>query len=696
VALLADVADDRRIGAAIALSFGLATEGDSITALVEWLGQRHSVLVLDNCEHLLVACGVTAARLLEACPGLKIIATSRASLAIAGEQILPVSGLSLPADASTWRRSDAVRLFAERARAADPAFAVDARNADVVVEICRRLDGIPLAVELAARRLRGMTLDDIRRGLGDALALLGGSAGRPLTHRDTMAGAIDWSYRFLDEPERRVLRRLSVLSSGFTSDLALHACADDDTPPEIVARSLTTLVEHSLVQLDQLGSPARYGLLEVIRQYARSRLDGTGEVAQVEARRAEWIAQLFADFDPRRTDRPAETLARIVAEHDHVRDAMAWLLASDPPTARRILAKAWLVYVFLRPGIDPTEIEQWIIAALDADPARDGTRARMLVALAQRRFARGDRDGSVAAAEEARTMAEEYGDEHAAGGAHHRLAIARLAAGDAAGAVHHLTSAVECYERASLDAPNIRGACAWALAQRSQARGALGDPAGARDDLARALAICDSLPANSRARAIVRTLDGRQALRDGRFDDARSSFEETLRAYQRSSPEVPVAQALRGLAEIAARRRQPDRALRLLGAAEEIRARTGDTWPAPPTGDPLAALQQQNTRRATLARAAGRRMPTADAVAYALQELKAGLEPLSARELEVVALIGQGLSSRDIAARLGIAERTAENHVENILGKLGLRSRAQIVRWALSSAAEPGSVESHE
>jgi predicted ATPase/DNA-binding CsgD family transcriptional regulator len=694
VALLAAVRDGRGVGRAIALSFGVATERDPIDALIEWLGDREATLVLDNCDHLIVESGATATRMLAACAGLRIIATSRAALAIEGEQVLPLSGLSLPIDRSKWRRSEAVRLFAERARAADPTFSVDASNSDVVVEICHRLDGIPLAIELAARRVRGMRLDEIRRGLDDALVLLDGSAGRGAAHQHTMASAIDWSHRLLGEPERRVLRRLSVLSSSFTSDLAVQVCADDETGPERVGRALAQLVEHSLVQVSG-GSAGRYWLLEVIRQYARARLDQAGELARVEARRAAWIVRLFAEFDPREA-RPLEKLMRIIAEHEHVRAAMSWLVVRDPATARRALAKVWLVYVFLRPGIDPAEIERWLVQALEAEPARDETRARMLIGLAQRRFARGDHDGSIAAAEEARVVAEERGDDHARGGAHHRLAIARLASGDAAGALAAFTSAVEFYDRASVAAPNLRGASAWALAQRSQARAALGDAAGAREDLERALATMRSRPHHERVYAIIRVLSGRQALRDGRHDDARSDFEETLRAFKRVGAEIPVAHALRGLAEIAAHRRQPDRALRLLGAAEEISARTGDTWAASHTTDPLAALQQQRTRRATLARAAGRRMSVTEAVNYALQEIKPSVEALSPRELEVVALIGQGLTSRDIAAQLGIAERTAENHVENILGKLGLRSRAQIVRWALTSGAEPGGVKAHD
>jgi predicted ATPase/DNA-binding CsgD family transcriptional regulator len=681
IAELAPLSGDDQVEAAVAATFGLAARDGGVRRhVIDWLRDRAALLVLDNCEHLLRASADLAAALLAECPRLRILATSREALGIDGEKTFPVPPLGLPAGTSSarslWERSDAVGLFGERARLVAPTFTITDANAAAIVDICRTLDGLPLAIELAASRMRNLAFEDLRRGLIEQLKLLAPPTGARGGRHDTMRAAIDWSHSLLDERERRVFRRLAVFSGGFDSDGAAAVCADQDIPVGDVLPIVSALVDSSLAQLTGSGRLQRYSLLEVVRQYADDRLKEAGELAVVEEQRAKYVAMLFEAFGPHRQAHREEALTRIFVEHANVRRAMDWLLKGDIPTARRILAKAWLAYVFLRPGIDPSEIEGWLTRALDAAPEKDDFRARMLIALAQRRFGRGDREGSEAAALEALGVAVATSDDHAIAGAHHRLAISRIAAGDLVGALQHFAEAIARYR-----STNLPG-CAFALAHRAQTRSSSGDLAGARTDFAEALTLCDAHPHLPRLRSVVRTMQGEHLIREGDRAAARGAFAETLETYVRFGAEVPVARALYGLAQVAAADEQIERAIRLAGAASEARTRTGDTWPPAREGSALARAEQRLGSRAEDLRAEGRQMSMAEAIAFALGERESAKVELSRREREVASLVADGLTSREIGERLRITERTAETHVEHILVKLGFRSRAEIGRWA--------------
>lgn len=360
VAELAPLRDASQVGVAAAAGFGLGATADA-AAIGRWLAGRPALLVLDNCEHLAAASASVVTSLLDAAPGLRVIATSREPLDVGGEHLWTVTPLSLPAANDRplrWQRADAVRLFIDRARQVAPTFPVDDQSAAAVVAICRTLEGIPLAIELAARRVRSLSLDDLQRGLREPLQMLRALGGPRSGRHDAMRNAIDWSQRLLSEEERRVFRRLSVFDGGLT-----------------------------------------------------------------------YVADLLAAHDPGRDQRPMVQLAKTHSDHANVRAGVEWLLANDIVRARRALSKAWLIYVFLRPGIDPAEIERWLERALDGDTAPD-TRAAILVALSQRRFARGDLNGSRGAAEEAVRVAEANGVNDVAPGGHHRVAIALAAAGE--------------------------------------------------------------------------------------------------------------------------------------------------------------------------------------------------------------------------------------------------------------------------
>jgi non-specific serine/threonine protein kinase len=643
---------------------------------------------LDNCEHVRAPAAEIAATLIEACPRLRILATSRERLAAPGERAWPVPPLALPsaAAANGWERSEAVRLFVDRARFALPAFTLDARTGPAVAELCRILEGLPLAIELAAARLRHISLEEIRARLDDQLRLLADPGRVAEPRQQAMRAAIDWSHALLGEGERRVFRRLAVFAGGFAIDAAEAICVDEEIASAEVLPILASLVDRSLVRADTTGSYARYSLLDVVRQYARERLEAAREADLVEERRAHFFVRLAEELEPERVARDAaypdrigqvDPARRFVLEHANVRGAVAWLLRNDPAAVRRVLARAWNYYIFLGPGVDGAEIEEWLVRGLAVNKTRDALRARLLLGLSVRRSL-ADPAGAGAAAEEALAIAREIGDERARGGAHYRLALWRIAEGDRHAAIEQLGEGIGAVHPTS---PLI---AAWFQATRGLLRAEAGDMAGARSDLDEALATCEQFPERRRGHAVVLTFLGQYALVAGDHAAAEKAFREVAEIFRQMGSEVPVARALDGLAVIGAKRGGHERALRLAGAAEAAREQGGDTMPRRAVD--AEAIQDSVRRvgaRAKVLLAEGRRMTTERAVALALAPRAPNrLEGLSPREREVATLVAHGLTDREIAGALRIAERTAENHVQHILTKLGLRSRAQVARWA--------------
>jgi len=270
----------------------------SLSSLTEYVTGKHLLLLLDNCEHLLDGCAVLASTLIKSCPELHVLATSRQALGLAGEVRMVVPPMSLPeeGDEVSVQRllsSDAVCLLSERAAAVVPGFAVDAENAAAVLGLCRRLDGIPLALELAAVRLGSLSLDQLSQGLADELSILGsGNRGADARHW-TLEATIGWSYGLLDEQERLLWARLSVFAGGFEEDAVTGVCSDPRLPARRIAGLLGALVEKSVLKRQlKNNSVPRYWLLETLRQYGRQRLRELGEEAATQKRHFDWICAL--------------------------------------------------------------------------------------------------------------------------------------------------------------------------------------------------------------------------------------------------------------------------------------------------------------------------------------------------------------------------------------------------------------------
>ncbi len=297
-------ASDGVVGA-IATAVGLAAEDDvtgvapqtaSDTLLVGYFSHRTCLLILDNCEHLLDACADVADRLLGNCPSVTILVTSREGLAVQGEQLWQVPSLSLPADLQTAQTSEAVSLFKARALAVRPAFELTPNNIGAVTEICRRLDGIPLAIEFAAARISHLPPQEIAARLEDMFRLLTGGRGR-VQRQQTLQAALDWSFDLLSVEERVLLRRLAVFTGSFAIDAVEGICADDDLPRPRVLDVLGSLVAKSLVVAEEEGSQARYRQLETVRLYAIEQLREAGEVDSLRTRHREFFVDLLLSFD---------------------------------------------------------------------------------------------------------------------------------------------------------------------------------------------------------------------------------------------------------------------------------------------------------------------------------------------------------------------------------------------------------------
>jgi predicted ATPase/DNA-binding CsgD family transcriptional regulator len=697
---LAALAEPRLVPAAVAAALGVHEQAGRplVETLAARLARRELLLVLDNCEHLLTACAGLAERLLRGCPGLRIVATSRQPLGMAGETRWLVRPLALPAEAGgpAARLSDgeAVRLFVERARAVRPDFALTDRTASPVAEICRRLDGIPLAIELAAARVGLLAPEQIAARLDDRFRLLTGGSRNALPRHRTLRALVDWSHDLLSEPERVLFRRLSVFAGGWTLEAAEAVCHEQDA-----LELLGQLVEKSLVAVDHQPAAPRYRMHETVRHYALERLEESGEAADVRRRHLDFYRALVEAAEPRLFGaEQQELLARLEREHDNLREALRRAAEGrDVELGLRLagrLWRFWQVRGHLREG------HAWLDRLLSRPDAATPTagRATALNALGFLAFLQGDYDA-------ARRPLEES------------LAI-RRALDDRRGVVESLTNLgllLRCRDRYEPARSHLEEALA-------QSR-ALGDPtwegrvlnnlarlAFYAGDYVEARALHEAslakerLVGNSWDIAIAQGDLADVAHATGDHAAARSLYAESLALWRVLRDERGIAQCLEGFALLDATAARPERAVRLLAAAALLRRRIAEP-PSPARRMRLAQLLA--TARASLGeqaydevRAHGQAMSLEGAVRYALGRTQpeaaptgAAAEPdhagLSPREREVAAWVARGLTNRQIAAALVIGERTVDTHVRNILGKLGFDFRAQIASWATERGLAP-------
>jgi predicted ATPase/DNA-binding SARP family transcriptional activator len=410
---LAALDDPALVPRQVAAAFGIPEEVRSPAALTDLLRGRVALVVLDNCEHLIDACAELADLLLRGCPGLRILATSREALGVKGERAWRVPPLAIPSmdgDESEIAGAEAVRLFVDRARDAAPGFVVTPANAAAVAEICRRLDGIPLALELAAARIKVLSPAQIRDRLDDAFRVLAAGGRTAIPRHRTLRAAIDWSHDLLPPAPQVLFRRLSVFRGGMTLDAAEHVCAGEALAPDGVLDEVARLVDRSLLGFQEEGGEARYTLLETVRQYAAERLAASDEEYAVRARHAEYVAELVHRWQPDFiTPRRRVAFQHVMPEMDNIREALLWTRSNDPRSHIRLVGALWWFWYSTRHWV---EAGSWIHAALQLDEAAEPgiDRAALLFAAGALATLQAQGELAIPMLEEAATLAGAGGD----------------------------------------------------------------------------------------------------------------------------------------------------------------------------------------------------------------------------------------------------------------------------------------------
>ena len=429
---LAGIQDSEVVASTVASALRLTLPGgpDPVASLAEQLGSRSLLLIMDNCEHLLDACAELAQQVLSRCPGITIVPTSREPLAIAGELVFRVPSLELPEigtdlDLRGLFRLEAVQLFVERAWLTAPGFTLNTKTAGPVIDICRRLDGIPLGLELAAARLAHFSVDDLADRLGEALIVLGQRSRGRLDRQQTLAATLDWSYGLLEPEEQTAFQRLAVFAGGFDLQAAASVC---DEPSPTIIPVISRLVDKSLVHAETTGPQTRYRLLEVVRQYAEARLSEAEEVAVCRQRHLEWYATAAAAHDPDRGDPVVgEPSDWFDAEHDNLRAALGTALATDPTLALQLTTSTWRFWV--NRGLI-AEGARWLTLALNASPDKSALRARALAARSVMLIRQAKSANLTAIGQEIVELLNEHGDPRERAHGYHQRALLTFMAGD--------------------------------------------------------------------------------------------------------------------------------------------------------------------------------------------------------------------------------------------------------------------------
>ncbi len=670
-----------------------------LEALKKRLGVDEVLLLVDNCEHLVEGCAELANALLRSCPNLKILATSREVLGVSGEVVWAVPPLSVPDDHDALSpeallRHDAVRLFVERARSVAPAFALAGQNTPALAWLCRRLDGMPLAIELAAARARVLSVEQIAERLDESFRLLATDSRTVVPRHKTLRATIDWSHDLLADNERALFRRLPVFGGGFTLEAVEQVCAGEDIERDDVLNLLSRLVDKSLVVVEERGG-ARYRLLETVRQYGEEKLnESPEEAAAIKRRHSDFFLKLAEEAEPAMLGPQQDAwMERLELEHDNLRAALEWLQEEGEVERSLRLAGALGRFWWFRGYF--TEGRAWLEELLELAKAssRTAVRAKAL---------------------------------HALGVLIHRSAD--YAVGDQELARSRLEESIEIY-RELRDVPRT-AVVLWNLGRLSNEAG---DLETARSSLEKSLEL-ERQSGNERGIAQARSSLGFTALLRGEHGAARAHLEESLRVLQRlgstedtircllflghlacdqrdyiaarawfaemTEDDVLVRYryaapfALEAYARLAAGEGDAARALRLMGAAAGLRQIIGN--PLPPAFQAYLRRDLERAWRAlteeegAVAWQEGQAMTLEEAVAHALDEpappqeekdahqpptagTEVHLEPhpdgLSAREAEVLGLLASGKTNKQIATQLFLSVSTVQRHVANAYAK---------------------------
>jgi predicted ATPase/DNA-binding CsgD family transcriptional regulator len=720
--------------------------------LTDAVGDRHLLLVLDNAEHVLGAVAKLADALVRCCPRVCLLVTSREPLGVSGEQVFRVPSLAVPpADLAAPGRLaavESVQLFAERAVMYRQGFVVDDANAAAVAAICVRLDGIPLALELAAARLGSLSASEISSRLDQRFRLLTGGSRTALPRHQTLRALIDWSYDLLNPEERTVLDRLSIFAGGWTLEAAEAVTAAGDAGEWQVLDHLAALVGKSLVQAEESQGSTRYRLLETVRHYAGERLAlrAGSELAEARAAHRDHYLALVETADTHlRGPNEAVWLDQLELEFDNVRAALAFSLA-DPDSAEPGLRLATGLRWFCNMRGHGGEVLQALNVLLERPDTRLPIRARALTAACHLLNNFGDGSAVPSMADEAIRIARGLADDAVTADALSQLSWFTFHRGDLPAALAQIDEAVGPARRAG-----DPGLLAEIVSRRAVFKGESGDPDAALADQQEALALSRAAGDNYRL-AITLTNLGVGELEAGELRSARAHFHEASvladnLGYQHLSAGMRenlgfvelidanyrharrhfidsldtaritglkphVRGALLGLALAAGADGDPTVAATLHGVADKHFEQPGRGFAAIEVGVRDRDRAQLRARLGDAAFEAacryGRTLSQADAIALATATAgpdpgvasavtapaagRAAAEgsagPLSEREREIVALLAGGATAAQIAEQLFLSVNTVRSHLERIRDKTGARRRAELVRYAIGVGIE--------
>ncbi|MGW6374433.1 ATP-binding protein [Rhodococcus sp. NPDC055112] len=715
---LGDLHDSELLAETVAATLGLPDRpGRSVSgALVDHLCSRQILLVLDNCEHVLGAVAELVQTLLRACPELRILATSRELLGVDGERVLRVPPLTVPdSEQSTpleaLPRYESVALFVARAGARLPDFVLTDGNCAAVVGICGRLDGLPLAIELAAVRIRAMSAEQILQRLTDRYRLLTVGSRVAPSRQQTLRSCVDWSYELCDPREQKLWAWLSVFVGGFELDAAESIC-----PEELVADdfldAVASLVDKSILVREQVCDVVRLSMVETIREYGGEKLRESGEHHTARLRHLQWYLRLvlrteYESIGPRQTD----WIARLDREQPNLREALAFSLTTpvidtDPDT-NAVLTNTMFVAFWLSRG-HLAEARHWMDRSLaSAVTAQPKERLNSLYNDTVLAGMQAKPDDAAARVAQCGELAAQLGDPESLETVNYARGYLGLFSGDLAGAVEPFRAALaSARERDEVGpAPKRPGyeitRQLAGLLGLAAASGLSGDEKTAADCHERILALTTPR-GESFFRAHSSWALGQTTLQAGDLDRATTLIEQALRLSRPINDPAMTGWCLESLAWIGIRADDPTRAAVLMGAADTLARTVGSASVT------LTFLQgnhdecEQLTRAALGDRAygeafrAGGAMSVDESVAYALGDShsdKPRATPvasvLTPRETEVAHLIAAGHSNKVIASTLVISPRTAQGHVEHILSKLGFTSRTQVAAWVAENQSSP-------
>jgi predicted ATPase/DNA-binding CsgD family transcriptional regulator len=658
--------------------------------LVAYLQDRELLLLLDNCEHLLGAAAELATEILRTADGVRVVTTSREPLQVSGEHVVPVPPLELPRGdgeepLGQLRQNEAIMLFTERAAAASGAFELSTSNRASVVSICRRLDGLPLAIELAAVRTRALSPEQILDRLSDRFALLTGGGRSALPRHQTLGMAIDWSYDLLTEAEQSLLRRLCVFAGRFTLEDVEAVCTSQDGRAIDALATLSSLVDKSLVTKKDFGGVASFRLHETMREYASARLRDANEEELLRDRCVEHYRTTCLQLAEQARYRLVEWLRWAELEIDNIR-AILYECVARGDLARGLDIATSMRYYWITHGT--TESIRWFDQLLASGEGSPTTLVRAYYVRGWLSLLKGDAVTAERWLVQAIDTARETRQRALLSESLSLGATIENLAGDSEAARRYLDEA----EAMTPDLDDFPTTIELVLSRAIHAI-FQGDLETAKAASLQGLQLSREAGDQYQLESMLLNL-GQVAMLSGDTNAGKSWSVEALQVARHIDNRLAQYWVLTTLGWHAANDGRPRVAAQLLGAAETLAMQTGADMMGPAV--PLLAQAKESTLAALGASVfegefhAGKQLSREAALQLALGEsdgigtqpadgFAAG--PLAKREVEVGRLIAEGLSNKQIAARLFISDRTVATHVSNIMNKLGLNSRAQIAVW---------------